>query len=63
MCIFNDILFLFFFFFVFTGAAKKRDVRNLSISPTDLGPPPKTQQTANGSSTRPKPAIITLTRK
>ncbi|TMW49218.1 hypothetical protein DOY81_005700, partial [Sarcophaga bullata] len=45
------------------GAAKKRDVRNLSISPTDLGPPPKTQQTANGSSTRPKPAIITLTRK
>uniref|UniRef100_A0A1B0AYW8 Uncharacterized protein n=1 Tax=Glossina palpalis gambiensis TaxID=67801 RepID=A0A1B0AYW8_9MUSC len=29
------------------GAAKKRDVRNLSISPTDLGPPPKTQQTAN----------------
>ncbi|XP_037817454.1 protein PF14_0175 isoform X2 [Lucilia sericata] len=42
-------------------AAKKRDVRNLSISPTDLGPPPKTQQTANGSSTRPKPAIISLT--
>ncbi|KRG03541.1 homeobox protein prospero isoform X3 [Drosophila mojavensis] len=30
------------------GAAKKRDVRNLSISPTDLGPPPKTQQTAKG---------------
>ncbi|XP_065358768.1 mucin-2 [Calliphora vicina] len=44
-------------------AAKKRDVRNLSISPTDLGPPPKTQQTANGSSTRPKPAIISLTQK
>ncbi|KAH8411951.1 hypothetical protein KR222_003559, partial [Zaprionus bogoriensis] len=31
-------------------AAKKRDVRNLSISPTDLGPPPKTQQTAKGQS-------------
>ncbi|KAM7352207.1 toucan [Cochliomyia hominivorax] len=44
-------------------AAKKRDVRNLSISPTDLGPPPKTQQTSNGSSTRPKPAIISLTQK
>ncbi|XP_075154072.1 toucan [Haematobia irritans] len=44
-------------------AAKKRDVRNLSISPTDLGPPPKTQQTSNGSSTRPKPAVITLTQK
>ncbi|XP_016954695.1 uncharacterized protein LOC108027664 isoform X3 [Drosophila biarmipes] len=36
------------------GAAKKRDVRNLSISPTDLGPPPKTQQTAKGQSTRTK---------
>ncbi|KAH8283060.1 hypothetical protein KR054_011927 [Drosophila jambulina] len=35
-------------------AAKKRDVRNLSISPTDLGPPPKTQQTAKGQSTRSK---------
>ncbi|KAH8385558.1 hypothetical protein KR200_009415 [Drosophila serrata] len=35
-------------------AAKKRDVRNLSISPTDLGPPPKTQQTAKGQSTRNK---------
>nr|XP_017037395.1 uncharacterized protein LOC108085346 isoform X3 [Drosophila kikkawai] len=35
-------------------AAKKRDVRNLSISPTDLGPPPKTQQTAKGQSTRTK---------
>ncbi|XP_061393875.1 restin homolog [Musca vetustissima] len=45
------------------GAAKKRDVRNLSISPTDLGPPPKTQQTSNGSSTRPKPAVLTLTQK
>ncbi|XP_013098576.2 serine-rich adhesin for platelets [Stomoxys calcitrans] len=44
-------------------AAKKRDVRNLSISPTDLGPPPKTQQTSNGTSTRPKPAVITLTQK
>ncbi|XP_073821056.1 toucan [Musca autumnalis] len=44
-------------------AAKKRDVRNLSISPTDLGPPPKTQQTSNGSSTRPKPAVLTLTQK
>uniref|UniRef100_A0A1B0A4E5 Uncharacterized protein n=1 Tax=Glossina pallidipes TaxID=7398 RepID=A0A1B0A4E5_GLOPL len=43
------------------GAAKKRDVRNLSISPTDLGPPPKTQQTANGTSTRPKSAVMTLT--
>ncbi|KAI8043073.1 hypothetical protein M5D96_004398, partial [Drosophila gunungcola] len=36
------------------GAAKKRDVRNLSISPTDLGPPPKTQQTTKGQSTRTK---------
>nr|NP_001036329.1 toucan, isoform E [Drosophila melanogaster]ABI31284.1 toucan, isoform E [Drosophila melanogaster] len=36
------------------GAAKKRDVRNLSISPTDLGPPPKTQQTTKGQSTRSK---------
>ncbi|XP_030380487.1 mucin-17 isoform X2 [Scaptodrosophila lebanonensis] len=35
-------------------AAKKRDVRNLSISPTDLGPPPKTQQTVKGQSTRTK---------
>ncbi|XP_039502513.1 mucin-17 isoform X3 [Drosophila santomea] len=35
-------------------AAKKRDVRNLSISPTDLGPPPKTQQTTKGQSTRSK---------
>ncbi|KAH8352261.1 hypothetical protein KR084_003010, partial [Drosophila pseudotakahashii] len=35
-------------------AAKKRDVRNLSISPTDLGPPPKTQQTTKGQSTRTK---------
>ncbi|XP_043069775.1 uncharacterized protein toc isoform X3 [Drosophila bipectinata] len=35
-------------------AAKKRDVRNLSISPTDLGPPPKTQQTSKGQSSRNK---------
>ncbi|XP_053959881.1 uncharacterized protein LOC128864305 isoform X2 [Anastrepha ludens] len=45
------------------GAAKKRDVRNLSISPTDLGPPPKSQQTAKGTSTRLKPAAISLTQK
>ncbi|XP_067623668.1 serine-rich adhesin for platelets [Eurosta solidaginis] len=44
-------------------AAKKRDVRNLSISPTDLGPPPKTQQTAKGTSTRLKPSSISLTQK
>ncbi|XP_017467585.1 PREDICTED: uncharacterized protein LOC108359979, partial [Rhagoletis zephyria] len=44
-------------------AAKKRDVRNLSISPTDLGPPPKAQQTAKGTSTRLKPATISLTQK
>ncbi|XP_034669384.1 mucin-6 isoform X1 [Drosophila subobscura] len=40
-------------------AAKKRDVRNLSISPTDLGPPPKTQQTAKGQSTRSKSSATT----
>ncbi|XP_034471629.1 serine-rich adhesin for platelets isoform X2 [Drosophila innubila] len=42
-------------------AAKKRDVRNLSISPTDLGPPPKTQQTAKGQSTRNKSTTPTPT--
>ncbi|XP_017854400.1 microtubule-associated tumor suppressor candidate 2 homolog [Drosophila busckii] len=42
-------------------AAKKRDVRNLSISPTDLGPPPKTQQTAKGQSTRNKSLTPTPT--
>ncbi|XP_054083542.1 uncharacterized protein LOC105209729 [Zeugodacus cucurbitae] len=44
-------------------AAKKRDVRNLSISPTDLGPPPKAQQTAKSTSTRLKPTTISLTQK
>ncbi|XP_055837020.1 mucin-12 [Episyrphus balteatus] len=43
-------------------AAKKRDVRNLSISPTDLGPPPKAQQTTNGS-TRTKTTPATLSQK
>ncbi|XP_034099952.1 serine-rich adhesin for platelets [Drosophila albomicans] len=42
-------------------AAKKRDVRNLSISPTDLGPPPKTQQTTKGQSTRTKSTTPTPT--
>ncbi|KAH8249662.1 hypothetical protein KR032_011133, partial [Drosophila birchii] len=42
-------------------AAKKRDVRNLSISPTDLGPPPKTQQTAKGQSTRNKSSTTPTT--
>ncbi|TDG46282.1 hypothetical protein AWZ03_007253 [Drosophila navojoa] len=43
------------------GAAKKRDVRNLSISPTDLGPPPKTQQTAKGQSSWNKSLTATPT--
>ncbi|XP_030240683.1 AF4/FMR2 family member 4 isoform X3 [Drosophila navojoa] len=42
-------------------AAKKRDVRNLSISPTDLGPPPKTQQTAKGQSSWNKSLTATPT--
>ncbi|XP_062136973.1 serine-rich adhesin for platelets [Drosophila sulfurigaster albostrigata] len=42
-------------------AAKKRDVRNLSISPTDLGPPPKTQQTTKGQSTHTKSTTPTPT--
>ncbi|KRF98304.1 uncharacterized protein Dwil_GK26774 [Drosophila willistoni] len=42
-------------------AAKKRDVRNLSISPTDLGPPPKTQQTGKGQSTRSKSSSLAAT--
>ncbi|KAL5278689.1 hypothetical protein ACFFRR_003357 [Megaselia abdita] len=33
-------------------AAKKRDVRNLSISPCDQGPPAKAHQLLNGSSSR-----------
>lgn len=45
------------------GAAKKRDVRNLSISPTDLGPPPKAQQTAKSTPARLKPTTISLTQK
>ncbi|XP_064551447.1 uncharacterized protein LOC135437449 [Drosophila montana] len=47
-------------------SAKKRDVRNLSISPTDLGPPPKTQQTVKGQSTRNKsltPTPITIQKR
>lgn len=45
------------------GAAKKRDVRNLSISPCDQGPPAKAHQLLNGSSSRLKNQSQHLPRK
>lgn len=45
------------------GAAKKRDVRNLSISPCDQGPPAKAHQLLNGSSSRNKVQSQHLPRK
>ncbi|CAD7079651.1 unnamed protein product [Hermetia illucens] len=39
------------------GSAKKRDVRTLSISPTDLGPPPKTQTNNATVRTKQQPVL------
>lgn len=46
-----------------SGAAKKRDVRAISISPSDLGPPPKSNGNTKtaGSATATATATLTLT--